>query len=93
MNKITEILKEKSEKAKSRFETEIHNQKIELEAAKTRVFNNLLGLDTCSRFSIREQFTYVAKVEETVNCMLHFYREIYGFDYEDPKPTEEIVAI
>lgn len=93
MDKISEILTEKSEKAKARFESEIQDQKRELSSAKSRVINNLLGLDTCSRFSIREQFTYVSKVEETLTCMLHFYKEIYGIDYEDPKPKEETAAL
>lgn len=93
MDKISEILTEKSVKAKARFESEIQGQKQELSSAKCRVINNLLGLDSCSRFSIREQFTYVSKVEETLTCMLHFYKEIYGIDYEDPKPTEETAAL
>lgn len=89
MNKITELLTERSDKVRARFESEIQDQKRELSSAKTRVVNSLLGLECNTRFTTREQFTYVAKVEETLRSMLMFYKDMYGIDYEDPKPTEE----
>lgn len=91
MDKITEILSERADKAKQRLESDIQDQKRELATAKSRVVNTLLGIDNCSRFSIREQFTYVAKIEDTLGTMLTFYKEIYGIEYQDPIPAEPVL--
>ena len=95
MQNLSDILAVKASEAKARFEASIQQQKYELTNARNKVINTLLGIEDCSRnsYGLREQFTYVSKIQETLDCMLTFYRDLYGMEYQDPEPKLETVAL
>lgn len=91
MRNLSDILTGRAEEAKKRFIGSIMQQKFELDNARHTVVNVLLGLDDCkSNYGLRERFTYVSKVQETLTCMLTMYKDLYGEEYQDPQP--ELVA-
>ena len=86
MSTIQELFSKRTEQIRSQLSGTIQSQLEELETAKLNVVNHLLGINS-SRFSIREQFTYLSKVEETLKSMLNVYREYFGEEYR-PEPKE-----
>lgn len=86
MSTMNELLNKRTDQIKSQLSGAIQSQMDELDIAKGTVVNYLLGINS-SRFSIREQFTYLAKVQETLNSMLNVYRELFGEEYR-PEPKE-----
>ena len=83
---MNELLSKRTDQIKSQLSGAIQSQMDELDIAKGTVVNYLLGINT-SRFTIREQFTYLSKVQETLNSMLNVYRDLFGEEYR-PEPKE-----
>ena len=83
---MNELLSKRTDQIKSQLSGAIQSQMDELDIAKGTVVNYLLGINS-SRFSIREQFTYLSKVQETLNSMLNVYRDLFGEEYR-PEPKE-----
>lgn len=83
---MNELLSKRTDQIKNQLSGAIQSQMDELDIAKGTVVNYLLGINS-SRFSIREQFTYLSKVQETLNSMLDVYRELFGEEYR-PEPKE-----
>lgn len=88
---LQEIISQKSTNLKETFIREIKSQKEHLDSKKSTLVDNLL--DLCqSRYSHREQFTYIAACETTLNTMLSTYKELFGEDYVEPVPVVEDVV-
>ena len=83
---MNELLSKRTDQIKSQLSGAIQSQMDELDITKGTVVNYLLGINS-SRFSIREQFTYLSKVQETLNSMLNVYRDLFGEEYR-PEPKE-----
>ena len=83
---MNELLSKRTDQIKSQLIGAIQLQTDDVETAKANVVNHLLGINS-SRFTIREQFTYLAKVQDTLNSMLDVYRDLFGEEYR-PEPKE-----
>jgi hypothetical protein len=80
---LQDIINQKSTNLKETFVREIKSQQEHLASRKASLIDNLLDICT-SRYSHREQFTYIAACETTLNTMLSTYKELFGEDYVEP---------
>ena len=89
---LQEIINQKSTNIKENFVREIKSQQEHLAIKKATLVDNML--DLCqSRYSHREQFTYIAACETTLNTMLTMYKELFGEDYVEPiTPVEDLLT-
>jgi hypothetical protein len=89
---LQEIINQKSTNIKENFVREIKSQQEHLATKKATLVDNML--DLChSRYSHREQFTYIAACETTLNTMLTMYKELFGEDYVEPiTPVEDVLT-
>ena len=89
---LQEIINQKSTNIKENFVREIKSQQEHLAIKKATLVDNML--DLCqSRYSHREQFTYIAACETTLNTMLTMYKELFGEDYVEPiTPVEDVLT-
>lgn len=89
---LQEIINQKSTNIKENFVREIKSQQEHLAIKKATLVDNML--DLCqSRYSHREQFTYIAACETTLNTMLVMYKELFGEDYVEPiTPVEDVLT-
>lgn len=88
---LQEIINQKSASLKDNFVREIISQQDHLTGRKNALIDNML--DICqSRYSHREQFTYISACESTLNTMLSMYKDLFGEDYVAPLPpvTEDV---
>jgi len=89
---LQEIINQKSTTIKENFLREIKSQQEHLTSKKTTLVDCML--DLCqSRYSHREQFTYIAACETTLNSMLTMYKELFGEDYVEPVVEETSVTM
>lgn len=86
---LQEIINQKSTTIKENFTREIKSQKEHLAAKKSMLIDNML--DLCqSKYSHREQFTYIATCETTLNSMLKMYVELFGEEYVETVSAEDV---
>lgn len=86
---LQEIISQKSSNVKENFEREIKSQMEHLAGKKSTLIDNML--DIChSRYSHREQFTYIASCEITLNSMLAMYIDLFGTAYVEPVAEEPV---
>jgi hypothetical protein len=83
---LQDIINQKSANLKETFVREIKSQQEHLASRKAALIDNLLDICT-SRYSHREQFTYIAACETTLNTMLTVYSELFGEEYTEPVPV------
>jgi len=77
---LQEIFNQKQSNLKEVLRREIKSQQEHLNSRKETLLNTML--DICqSRYSTREQFTYISSCEYTLNSMLTMYREMFNEDY------------
>jgi hypothetical protein len=87
---LQEIISQKSTNLKENFVREIKSQQEHLTTKKNTLIDCML--DLCqSRYSHREQFTYISACETTLNVMLTMYKDLFGEDYAEPTPVVEDV--
>lgn len=91
---LNTFISQRADQIQKQMQTVIMNQIDEVESAKLSVMNHLLGLSS-SRFTIREQFTYVERVQGTLNVMLDMYKELFGTEFQKPEPetSEETTTL
>lgn len=83
---LQEIFNQKQTNLKEVLRREIKSQQEHLASRKETLLNSML--DICqSRYSTREQFTYIASCEYTLNSMLTMYREMFNEDYVTDVPV------
>lgn len=91
MHTLKTILENKTASLKETLANLIISQKAELRSAKEAVVNQLLGVNNNNRFSLREQFTYLSKIDSTLAAMLQVYEELFGISFNDDQDILKFV--
>ncbi len=91
---LNSFISQRADQIQTQMQTVIMNQIDEVESAKVSVMNHMLGLSS-SRFTIREQFTYLERLKGTLNVMLDMYKEFFGTEFQIPEPevSEETTTL
>ena len=91
MHTLKTILENKTASLKETLANLIISQNAELRSAKEAVINQLLGVTSNYRFGLREQFTYLSKIDSTLAAMLQVYEELFGVSFKDDQEILKFV--